>query len=158
MENKLPATKQHQIVRCDNIFEKNIHSGTADAFRSEVVETETNNAKLELQNSVDSGAQMDDMEKPFITPCKALTVAKKRHRHLQPAAPSEDILSILLLAFHCSKNHNNLALMAFFLGHDVWSLGWENLVSTRAFLRKRERLAGSDPFGPPRLTTHLRSV
>lgn len=41
-----------------------------------MVETETNGAKLELQNSVDSGVHMDDMEKPFITPCKASTVAK----------------------------------------------------------------------------------
>ncbi|KAI5413315.1 protein GAMETOPHYTE DEFECTIVE 1 [Lathyrus oleraceus] len=67
---------KHHIVRCGNIFEKSIHSGTTDAFRSEVIETETNGAKLELQHSVDSDVQMDEMEKSFITPCKASAVAK----------------------------------------------------------------------------------
>ncbi|KAL5082451.1 hypothetical protein RYX36_010872 [Vicia faba] len=67
---------KHHIVRCGNIFEKNIPSGTTEAFHSEVIETETNGAKLELQNSIDSDVQMDDMEKSFITPCKASTIAK----------------------------------------------------------------------------------
>ncbi|XP_058748464.1 protein GAMETOPHYTE DEFECTIVE 1 [Vicia villosa] len=67
---------KHQIVRCGNIFEENIHSGTTEACRSEVIETETNGAKLELQNSINSDVHMDDMEKSLITPCKASTIAK----------------------------------------------------------------------------------
>lgn len=70
-------TKRH-IVRCGNIFEKNIDNGTTEAFCSEVIETETNGAKLELQNSIDSDVHMDDIDKSFITPCKASTIASTK--------------------------------------------------------------------------------
>ncbi|GAU27190.1 hypothetical protein TSUD_107810 [Trifolium subterraneum] len=65
-------TKPH-IVRCDTLFEKVINSGTTEAFHSN--EIETNDAKLELKNSIDSDVRMDDMEKPF-TAFKASEIAQ----------------------------------------------------------------------------------
>ncbi|XP_045806215.1 protein GAMETOPHYTE DEFECTIVE 1-like [Trifolium pratense] len=66
-------TKPH-IVRCDNFFEKVINSGTTEAFHSN--EIETNDAKLELENSIDSDVQMDDTEKPLTAFCKASDIAQ----------------------------------------------------------------------------------
>ncbi|KAK2424886.1 polymerase/histidinol phosphatase protein [Trifolium repens] len=84
-------TKPH-IVRCDNLFEKVINSGTTEALHSNEMETETNDAKLELKNSIDSDVRMDDMEKPF-TACKASEIAQAtvnsyNNGNLLPAAES----------------------------------------------------------------------
>jgi ribonuclease P/MRP protein subunit RPP1 len=73
--SSLEGILKPHIVRCDNFFEKVINSETTEAFHSNEIETEANDAKLELKNSIDSDVRMDDMEKPF-TACKASEIAK----------------------------------------------------------------------------------
>lgn len=74
--SSLDGITKHHIVRCGNFFEKNVHSGTTEAFHSKEIDTETNGAKLELKNSIDSDVRMDDVEKSFTASCEASKIAK----------------------------------------------------------------------------------
>lgn len=74
--SSLDGITKHHIVRCGNFSEKNVHNGTAEAFHSKEIDTETNGAKLELKNSIDSDVRMDDVEKSFTASCEASKIAK----------------------------------------------------------------------------------
>ncbi|KAK7324975.1 hypothetical protein VNO77_28971 [Canavalia gladiata] len=65
------ATKTHHVSSCDNIFEKNMHSGITEAFNFKELDTPTDATKLELKNFIYSDVPMDNMAKSFLASCTA---------------------------------------------------------------------------------------